>query len=67
MSMKRNIVIDGQEVAFRASDAIPRINRMRFHRDIFKDLKDLEKGIDKNNPEKSSLELFSLAMFENYA
>lgn len=47
MSMKRNIVIDGQEVAFRASAAIPRIYRMRFHRDIFKDLKDLEKGIDK--------------------
>ena len=45
MSMKRNIVIDGQEVAFRASAAIPRIYRMRFHRDIFKDLKDLEKGI----------------------
>ena len=40
MSMKRNIVIDGQEVAFRASAAIPRIYRMRFHRDIFKDLKD---------------------------
>ena len=67
MSMKRNIVIDGQEVAFRASAAIPRIYRMRFHRDIFKDLKDLEKGIDKNNPENSSLDLFSLEMFENIA
>ena len=67
MSMKRNIIIDGQEVAFRASAAIPRIYRMRFHRDIFKDLKDLEKGIDKNNPENSSLDLFSLEMFENIA
>ena len=38
MSMKRNIIIDGQEVAFRASAAIPRIYRMRFHRDIFKDI-----------------------------
>lgn len=67
MSMKRNIVIDGQEVAFRASAAISRIYRMRFHRDIFKDLKDLEKGIDKNNLENSSLDLFSLEMFENIA
>ena len=67
MSMKRNIIIDGQEVAFRASAAIPRIYRMRFHRDIFKDLKDLEKGIDKNNPENSTLDLFSLEMFENIA
>ena len=40
---------------------------MRFHRDIFKDLKDLEKGIDKNDPENSSLDLFSLEMFENIA
>ena len=67
MSMKRNIVIDGQEVAFRASAAIPRIYRMRFHRDIFQDLKDLEKGIDKNNPENSSLDLLTLELLENSA
>ena len=42
MSMKKNIMIDGQEVAFKASAAIPRIYRMRFHRDIYKDLRDLE-------------------------
>ena len=67
MSMKRNIVIDGQEVPFKASAAIPRIYRMRFHRDIYKDLRDLEKGIDKNDPENSNLDLFSLEMFENIA
>ena len=65
MSMKKNITIDGQEVAFKASAAIPRIYRMRFHRDIYKDLRDLEKGIDKNDPENSNLDLFSLEMFEN--
>ncbi len=67
MSMKRNITIDGQEVPFKASVAIPRIYRMRFHRDIYKDLRDLEKGIDKNDPENSNLDLFSLEMFENIA
>ena len=67
MSMKKNITIDGQEVAFKASAAIPRIYRMRFHRDIYKDLRDLEKGIDKNDPENSNLDLFSLEMFENIA
>ena len=67
MSMKRNITIDGQEVPFKASAAIPRIYRMRFHRDIYKDLRDLEKGIDKNAPENSNLDLFSLEMFENIA
>src|SRR5699024_6884819 len=55
------------EVAFKASAAIPRIYRMRFHRDIYKDLRDLEKGIDKNDPENSNLDLFSLEMFENIA
>lgn len=64
MSMKRKIVIDGQEVPFRASAAIPRIYRMRFHRDIYKDL---EKGINKNAPENFNLDLFSLEMFENIA
>ena len=67
MSMKQTITIDGQEVAFKASEAIPRIYRMKFHRDIFKDLRDLEKSIDKNDPENSSLDLFSLEMFENIA
>ena len=67
MSMKQNITIDGQEVPFKASAAIPRIYRMRFHRDIYKDLRDLEKGIDKNDPENSNLDLFSLEMFENIA
>ena len=67
MSMKRNITIDGQEVPFKASAAIPRIYRMRFNRDIYKDLRDLEKGIDKNDPENSNLDLFSLEMFENIA
>src|SRR5699024_2398812 len=67
MSMKKNITIDGREVAFKASAAIPRIYRMKFHRDIVKDLRDLEKSIDKNEPANSSLELFSLEMVENIA
>ena len=54
MSMKKNITIDGREVAFKASAAIPRIYRMKFHRDIFKDLRDLEKSIDKNDPEMTT-------------
>ena len=67
MSIKQNITIDGLEVPFKASAAIPRIYRMRFHRDIYKDLRDLEKGIDKNDSENSNLDLFSLEMFENIA
>ena len=32
MSMKQNIEIDGKQVPFKASAAIPRIYRMKFHR-----------------------------------
>ena len=67
MSMKRTITIDGQEVAFKASAAIPRIYRMRFHRDIYKDLHALEKAIGAGDAENSNLDLFSLEMFENIA
>jgi hypothetical protein len=65
MSMTQTIEIDGQPVKFRASAAIPRIYRMRFHRDIYKDLSSLEKAISKQDETDSNLDLFSLEMFEN--
>lgn len=67
MSMKQNIEIDGKQVPFRASAAIPRIYRLKFHRDIYKDLKSLEKSIGDGNEESSDLDMFSLEMFENIA
>ena len=67
MSMVKKIEIDGKEVAFRASAAIPRIYRLKFQRDIYKDLAALEKAIGDNNEEVSNLDMFSLEMFENIA
>ncbi|MBO5159285.1 hypothetical protein [[Clostridium] symbiosum] len=67
MSMIKNIKIDGKQVAFKASAAIPRIYRMKFQRDIYKDLKALEKSIGNNSEESSNLDMFSLEMFENIA
>ena len=67
MSMMKKIEIDGKAVAFKASAAIPRIYRIKFQRDIYKDLSVLEKSIGDGDPEKSSLDLFSLEMFENIA
>lgn len=67
MGMTRKIEIDGKEVLFKASAAIPRIYRIKFHRDIYKDLSALEKAIDKNSEEGSTLDTFSLEMFENIA
>ena len=67
MGMTKKIEIDGKEVAFKASAAIPRIYRIKFHRDIYKDLRALEKAVGKNSEEESTLDLFSLEMFENIA
>ena len=63
----RNIEIDGKQVPFRASAAIPRIYRMKFNRDIYKDLKALESSIGENSEDASGLDMFSLEMFENIA
>ena len=38
MSMIQKIEIDEKQVPFKASAAIPRIYRIKFHRDIYKDL-----------------------------
>ena len=65
--MTKTINIDGTEVAFRASAAIPRIYRLKFGRDIYKDLRDLAKATEGQDPENSSLDSFSLEMFENIA
>ena len=67
MSMIKQIEIDGKQVSFKASSAIPRIYRMKFQRDIYKDLKALEKSIGDNSEESSNLDMFSLEMFENIA
>jgi hypothetical protein len=67
MSLMKQIEIDGKQVSFKASAAIPRIYRMKFRRNIYKDLKALEKFIGDNSEESSNLDMFSLEMFENIA
>ena len=67
MGVRRTIKIDGKEVAFKASAAIPRIYRLKFQRDIYKDISMLEKSLGDNSEEESNLDLFSLEMFENIA
>lgn len=67
MSIVKKIEIDGKEVAFKASAAIPRIYRLKFQRDIYKDLHFLEKAIGDSKEDNSNLDMFSLEMFENIA
>lgn len=65
MALTKTVNIDGKDVTFKASAAIPRIYRNRFHRDIYKDLHDLQKSIDQEDPEASALDTFSLELFED--
>ena len=67
MAVTQTIEIDGKQVKFRASAAIPRIYRIKFSRDIYKDLATLEKAIGDGDEDASNLDLFSLEMFENIA
>ncbi|WP_080926465.1 hypothetical protein [Ligilactobacillus ruminis] len=67
MSIVRNVEIDGKQVPFKASAAIPRIYRIKFNRDIYKDLRSLEKAVGGGDENNSNLDLFSLEMFENIA
>ena len=67
MGMTKKIQIDGKDVVFKASAAIPRIYRLKFHRDIYKDLRDLEKAVSSSSAEESNLDLLSLELFENIA
>lgn len=67
MSIVRKVEIDGKQVPFKASAAIPKIYRIKFNRDIYKDLRSLEKAVGEGGEENSNLDLFSLEMFENIA
>ena len=67
MALTKTMTIDDIEVTFRASAAIPRIYRIKFHRDIYKDLADLQKAMENSDPENSQLDSFSLQLFEDLA
>ena len=68
MALTKTIIIDGKEVTFRASTAVPRMYRIRFQRDIYRDLALLDKAVGKEGDEEhSNLDLFSLELFENIA
>ena len=67
MAIKKNIVIDGKEVPFKASAAVPRLYRLKFGRDIYKDFASLQTNVEEEDAEKSDLDIESLEVFENIA
>ena len=67
MAIKKNIVIDGKEIPFKASAAVPRLYRLKFGRDIYRDFASLQTNVEEENAEKSGLDIESLEVFENIA
>ena len=65
---EKTIMIDGKEVAFKATAALPQVYRMLFNRDIYKDMYRLEQDYTKNgNEERSEIAIDSLEVFEDVA
>ena len=65
--IEKKIKVGGKEVAFRSSATIPRLYRVKFRRDIFKDLSKLEKSYKEKDDGSKELEIEDLEIFENVA
>ncbi len=67
MGIRRNILVDGIEVPFKASATVPRLSRIKLGLYIFRDLQSLKSTVDENDSENSGIQLESLELFENIA
>ena len=67
MAVTKKVEIDGQEIGFKASAAIPRMYRNMFGRDVYKDIMQLGEAVKDNDEGASTLDSFSLEMFESLA
>ena len=66
--IEKTVMVGDREVRFRSSASVPRLYRLKFKRDIFKDLSKLEKSFrNKGDDEDSGLEIEDLEIFENVA
>ena len=64
--LKKTITVSGKEVTFRSSATVPRLYRLKFKRDIFKDLSRLEKSMQ-DAKDGEEFEIEDLELFENVA
>ncbi len=65
--LEKTITISGKDVRFRSSATVPRLYRIKFKRDIFKDLAKLEKSYKGKTQEGEELQIEDLEIFENVA
>lgn len=71
--METTVIIDGREVKFRATAAVPRLYRIKFRRDILQDFKFVETAMKKSKEAAAEgngsdyLPMEVLELFENMA
>ena len=65
--LKKTVKIGDREVTFKSSAAVPRMYRIKFKRDIFKDLTRLEKSYKEKDDGTKEMEIEDLEIFENVA
>lgn len=65
--LEKTVVISGKEVKFRSSATVPRLYRIKFKRDIFKDMAKLERSYKGKTKEGEELQIKDLEIFENVA
>ncbi len=67
MAITKSIEIDGRQVPFKASAAVPRIYRLKFGRDIFSDIDKLVDATQGGDAAESTLDVETLTIFEDVA
>ena len=65
--LEKTITVGDKQVKFRSSATIPRLYRIKFKRDIFKDLSRLASSYSKKKNEDGSFAIEDLEIFENVA
>ena len=65
--LSKTVKVGDREVTFKSSAAIPRMYRIKFKRDVFKDLTKLEKSYKDKGDGSKELEIEDLEIFENVA
>ena len=65
--LEKTVKIGDRNVKFRSSASVPRLYRIKFKRDIFRDLTKLEKAYNRKTDEGDEMQIEDLEIFENVA
>ena len=65
--MEKTLTIDGRDVKFRATAAVPRLYRIKFRRDIIQDMQTIQEAMKAQDEDGKSIPPEALTLFENVA